>query len=52
MPNFVEQIRRPMLRGLYAYWDEKRGAREFPGRLDIDPIEMSFALGNIEYHMD
>lgn len=47
MANFVEQIRRPMLRRLYAYWDDKRGTREFPGRSDIDPIEMKFALGNI-----
>lgn len=47
MANFVEQIRRPMLRRLYAYWDDKRGAREFPGRADIDPLEMRFALGNI-----
>lgn len=36
-----------MLRRLYAYWDEKRGTREFPGRPDIDPVEMRFALGNI-----
>jgi hypothetical protein len=47
MANFVEQLRRPMLRRLYEYWDDKRGAREFPGRPDIDPIEMRFALGNI-----
>ena len=47
MANFVDQIRRPMLRRLYAYWDERRGAREFPGRPDIDPIDMHFALGHI-----
>jgi hypothetical protein len=47
MANFVEQLRRPMLRRLYAYWDERRGTREFPGRPDIDPIGMRFALGNI-----
>lgn len=47
MENFVGQIRRPMLRRLYAYWDDKRGGREFPGRSDIDPLEMRFALGNV-----
>jgi hypothetical protein len=47
MANFVEQIRRPMLRRLYAYWDDRRAGREFPGRSDIDPLDMSFALGNI-----
>jgi hypothetical protein len=47
MANFIEQIRRPMLRRLHAYWDERRGAREFPGRPDIDPIDMHFALGHI-----
>lgn len=36
-----------MLRRLYAYWDERRGTREFPGRPDIDPIDMHFALGHI-----
>jgi hypothetical protein len=36
-----------MLRRFYEYWDAKRGAREFPGRSDIDPIEMEFALGNV-----
>jgi hypothetical protein len=47
MVNFVDQIRRPMLRRLYTYWDERRGDREFPGRPDIDPIDMHFALGHI-----
>jgi hypothetical protein len=47
MANLIEQIRRPMLRRLYAYWDDKRGDREFPGRSDIDPLDMRFALGNI-----
>jgi hypothetical protein len=47
MANFVEQIRRPMLRRLYAYWDDRRGDREFPGRSDIDPLDMRYALGNI-----
>jgi hypothetical protein len=47
MANFVDQIRRPMLRQLYEYWDQRRGTREFPGRPDIDPIDMRFALGHI-----
>jgi hypothetical protein len=47
MVNFVDQIRRPMLRQLYEYWDLRRGTREFPGRPDIDPIDMRFALGHI-----
>jgi hypothetical protein len=47
MANFVDQIRRPMLRQLYEYWDQRRGTREFPGRPDIDPIDMRFALGYI-----
>ena len=47
MVNFVDQVRRPMLRQLYEYWDQRRGTREFPGRPDIDPIDMRFALGHI-----
>ena len=39
--------RTPDLRRLLAYWDEKRGARRFPGRADIDPIDLRFMLDRI-----
>jgi hypothetical protein len=38
----------PELVRLYDYWDSKRGARRWPSRHDIDPVEMRFALGNID----
>ncbi|TXH36747.1 MAG: PAS domain-containing protein [Rhodospirillaceae bacterium] len=31
---------RPRIRGIYQYWDAKRGSRLMPARRDIDPIEM------------
>jgi hypothetical protein len=33
---------------LYDYWDQKRAGRRWPTRDDIDPLEMRFALGNID----
>jgi hypothetical protein len=38
----------PQLRQLYDYWDKKRGERRWPKRSDVDPVEMRFALGNID----
>lgn len=32
---------------LFAYWNDRRGARRFPARRDLDPIEMRYALGGI-----
>lgn len=41
---FVEQ---PVLQKLRAYWDAKRGARPYPSRDDIDPMELRFILGSL-----
>ena len=38
----------PQLRQLYDYWEKKRAERRWPKRSDIDPVEMRFALGNID----
>ena len=35
------------LRRLLAYWEERRGAREFPRRADIDPVDLHFMLDRI-----
>src|SRR6185369_5611421 len=43
------------LRRLLAYWDRQRGDREFPGRGDIDPVDLRFMLDRIaltEVHGD
>jgi hypothetical protein len=32
---------------LIAYWFDKRGERLMPARGDIDPVEISWALGRI-----
>lgn len=39
--------REPAIGRLYTYWLERKGSHRFPGRQDIDPIEMKFALGGI-----
>jgi hypothetical protein len=54
-PGGGEQTRNPrpqdchneVIRQLLGYWHEKRGARRFPARADLDPLEMRYALGNI-----
>jgi hypothetical protein len=38
----------PRTRGIYRYWDSKRGARRMPARSDIDPVEMRLWLPGIQ----
>lgn len=37
----------PRLAELLGYWRAKRGARRFPARADIDPLDLRGLLGNI-----
>lgn len=37
----------PLLQRLYEYWNGKRAGRAFPGREEIDPLELRFMLGSI-----
>ncbi len=37
----------PLMRRLFHYWLEKRGARRFPARADLDPIDFRYVLGNV-----
>ncbi len=41
------QISEPMLALLYAYWDSKRSDRRFPGRSDLDPVDIPSLLPSI-----
>ncbi len=43
----MDDIAHPNLRRLYDYWCEKRGERKMPSRADIDPVGMTFILGNL-----
>ncbi|WP_341897152.1 PAS domain-containing protein [Ferrovibrio terrae] len=43
----VETVQRPRLRRLLEYWQARRGDRAIPGRQDIDPLDLSWLLGNI-----
>lgn len=45
--TFRDRIRHPDLRRLYDYWDSRRAGRRYPARRDLDPVEFSFALGNV-----
>jgi len=45
--EFRDQIRHADLRRLYDYWESRRAGRRYPARSDIDPVEFSFALGNV-----
>lgn len=35
------------LKRLYRYWTERRGAKRFPSRADIDPLDFGYALGRV-----
>lgn len=37
----------PLLRCLYDYWNSKRRGRTMPSRADIDPLDLSFMLGQM-----
>jgi hypothetical protein len=43
----VLQITNPRLRRLYDYWCERRRGRRYPGRSDVDPLDLTFLLGNL-----
>jgi hypothetical protein len=45
---FRDSLPHPQLVQLYDYWDRKRAGRRWPTRSAIDPVEMRFALGNID----
>jgi hypothetical protein len=40
-------ISHPKLRQLYEYWLARRGDRKMPSRADLDPLDMTFLIGNI-----
>jgi hypothetical protein len=42
-----DAIEHPKLRRLYDYWDGKRAGREMPARADLDPLDMTFVIGNM-----
>jgi hypothetical protein len=43
----VPEIAHPKLKRLYDYWLAKRGDRKMPARADLDPIDMTFVIGNL-----
>lgn len=47
MSDSAIAIRHPRLRRLLEYWNERRGKRNFPAREDIDPLDMSYLMGDI-----
>jgi len=40
-------IKHPRLQQLYDYWSAKCGERKMPSRADIDPLDMTFIIGNV-----
>ncbi|HZK89130.1 MAG TPA: PAS domain-containing protein [Stellaceae bacterium] len=43
----MPDIAHPKLRRLYEYWDGKRAGRKMPARRDLDPLDLTFVIGNI-----
>lgn len=48
--NILDQAEHPVLRRMVSLWNEKRAGRPLPGRADFDPIDMKFALGDINLY--
>ena len=40
-------IKHPKLQRLFDYWESKRGERKMPSRADIDPLDLTFVIGNV-----
>ena len=47
LPDLASEIRDPRLARLYAYWLERKGARRYPGRRDLDPVDLRYVLGHL-----
>ena len=43
----MDEIAHPNLRRLYEYWAEKRGERTMPSRANIDPLDITYIIGNV-----
>ncbi|WP_341899207.1 PAS domain-containing protein [Ferrovibrio terrae] len=43
----AEDLEQPILRDFHRYWLDRRGARRWPARADIDPLDLKPLLGNI-----
>jgi len=41
------KLDKPSLQQLQAYWEAKRAGRPYPGRADIDPLELRFIIGHL-----
>jgi hypothetical protein len=41
------RIEHPKLQQLFHYWASKRGERKMPSRAEIDPLDLSFIIGNV-----
>jgi hypothetical protein len=45
--GLLARIRHPILKRMVAFWNEKRGTRDWPLRSDFDPLEFWFAVGYV-----
>jgi hypothetical protein len=55
MADFASAIQSDVLRRLVAHWSRIRGQGRMPARVDLDPLEVRYALGYIsliEVHRD
>jgi hypothetical protein len=45
--GLLARIQHSLLKRMVAFWDEKRGVRDWPLRGDFDPLEFWFAIGYV-----
>jgi hypothetical protein len=48
--RILREAEHPVLNRMLLLWDEKRAGRLLPKRSDFDPVEMKFALGDINLY--
>lgn len=48
--KILKTAEHPVLRRMIELWNEKRAGRSLPARADFDPVEMKFALGDINIY--
>jgi|SRR4051812_32065761 hypothetical protein len=47
MSSILDELESPILRRFFEYYTAKAGTRLIPARGDLDPVEFSYALGDI-----
>jgi hypothetical protein len=45
--QFSGSLQNEIVRRVFAYWNERRGARFAPARAELDPVDFAYALADV-----